>query len=245
MKTSNKLLVGFLILILLTILGFVGAASYYFNQNSIAGNGVWSSETRTTESFSEIKTKGKIKVFLTQGSGQKLEIKADQNIIPEIVTEVKDGKLTISSKSPIKRPKIEVYITIPEIKGLYFAAGSNLETTGEIRGEKLTFSGDAGATGKLNINYGEMECQTSSGASFEISGTAKKANVIISSGAHLNGENLSINVCSFNGSSGASAKLAVTDELSAEANSGASFSYSGNPQIKNISNSSGGSISKK
>jgi len=84
---------------------------------------------------------------------------------------------------------------------------------------------------------------SSSGSDARLSGRAKFFTASSSSGSDINARDLEAQVCKVNVSSGADATVTATDELHANASSGADVRYYGNPKVVDIDESSGGDVS--
>lgn len=246
MKTSNKLLLGFLAVILLSITVFLTAARFTLNTDRISGNGKTETKTIAVPPFNQIKVRGKINVYFTQGRGQKIEIKAAENLIPELQTEVEDGELFLHLKSKIgRKDRIYVYITAESINGLSVADGSKFESSNTLSGENLRLDCSSGSEPTISLKYANLDAEISSGAVVTLKGASDMATISESSGAMLGAFELSVKKLKIDQSSESHAQINVTEEISADVTSGAFLEYTGNPSEKNVNSSSGGGIEKK
>ena len=110
MKTSNKLLLGFLIVILIGITTFISVARYHIDTNSIEGNGKAKIHNQEIKGFNKINIQGRFTVHLIQGTNTHLEIRASENLIPIVSAVVENQELVIKLKNRISRKdKIELY----------------------------------------------------------------------------------------------------------------------------------------
>ncbi|MBV8503784.1 MAG: DUF2807 domain-containing protein [Paucibacter sp.] len=80
----------------LTATALVAGAAHAHDWNwgggeRIKGSGEFASETRDTGAFDGVSLTGGFKVQIRQGAGNKVELKADKNILPYIETKVVDG----------------------------------------------------------------------------------------------------------------------------------------------------------
>lgn len=246
MKTSIKLLLGLLIIILVSITVFVAVAKYYQVADAVSGNGRSVSEARQVSDFSGLQVSGRIKVTLTQGPERKVEVKADQNIVTAVQTKVEEDILHILLKNKIDRKEnIEVTITMPVIKSLNLSDGASIKTTTELKGEDLTIESSSGSQAAITVQYKNMFCTAFGGSVLQFNGKVETAHVSASAGSIINAGELSANKCSVEALAGSTAEMKVLDEISADIKSGSSFTYSGEPAIRDINSSSGGMIKKK
>jgi len=95
-------------------------------------------EKRDVPSFSEIALRIPGKLYVKQGSTQSVQIDAKSSTLEEIITEVKDRKLTIHFKSKnfffqsFNPGKIEIHITVPEVDGLSVSGSGDIIAENEI-----------------------------------------------------------------------------------------------------------------
>ena len=246
MKTSNRLLTAFLIVILVSITIFLAIAKYQVNSEVVTSQGPAVSENRNVENFDKIKAEGRIKVYLTQGSQQKLELKGARNLLGEVESKIQNGELTLSLKNRIsKNDKVEAYITAPTVTGLDFSAGASVETAQALKGENMDIEAASGSHVNLILQYKNINCQSSSGSLMELQGNAETARFDLSSGSEVKAGELATNSCRVEASSGAHADIKVLQELTADINSGGNLKYSGEPIKKDLNTSAGGTIEKK
>ena len=72
-------------------------------------------------------------------------------------------------------------------------------------------------------------------------GSAENFTLDVSSGSNVNAEGIIAKQCTVDGSSGANVQVYAIDKINADMSSGANLSYAGNPAVKNVETSSGGS----
>src|ERR1041385_3824655 len=85
----------------------------------VAGSGHRKTETRELKSFNAIATSGAYEVNLTCQKPAGFEIEADDNILPLIRTEVRDGILFVSDSEQYHESKLPVLrITLPELNSV-------------------------------------------------------------------------------------------------------------------------------
>lgn len=246
MKTSNILILGFLIMIFLLISWFVGKASFHINTASVETSGNMVTETRDLPSFNKIKVQGKFQVNLSQGANQRLEINADENIVPEVIAEVEGGELILRLKNQIRdRDRVAVNIQLESLEALEFSAGAVVNTTGELKGNDLFVNSYAGSQGSLALQYNNLNCESKAGSHMSLSGNVDRVVIRSTAGSKIEAQNLQTRSSSIKGSAGSHVEISVSEILSADVSSGGALVYHGDPETKNLNASSGGSISKK
>ena len=88
-------------------------------ERGLAGSGVRKTEQRDLKSFSAIDTTGAYTVDVTCQKPAGVEVEADDNILPLIKTEVRDGTLFVSNDQEFHSSKIpSLRISVPDLSQL-------------------------------------------------------------------------------------------------------------------------------
>lgn len=207
-------------------------------------------ETRNLKDFDKIKVSSGIDLFVRMGETEEVKVVADGDIIDQVITEVKDGTLKIYMKQNnnwnwgITKSR-KVYVSVKELERLEASSGSDVNSENTLTGESLKVSASSGSDVNLEIHYKNFTLDTSSGSDARISGITKNFEAESSSGSDIKAQDLESVICKVSVSSGSDATVNVSDELYANASSGADVRYYGNPQVKDINESSGGDVTQK
>ncbi len=201
----------------------------------ISGSGNVISEERKVEGFSGISVSAGINLFISQGSSESLKIEAEDNIIPLLITEVKNGKLEIHYKQlwPInlglKKP-VNVYATLKELNNLDVSSGATVKSE-EINTDSIKINLSSGASGELSIQASSTDVNLSSGTNMKISGKTDVQKIDLSSGSSYDALDFVSKTAVIDASSGSSAKINVSDSLDVNISSGGLVQYKGTPKI--------------
>lgn len=230
-------------LIVLTLLVMLGIGT------TLAGNSE-ETQTRKVDGFNAIKVSTGIDLYLTMGAEEEVKIVADDEIIDEIKTEVKDGTLHIYMKQNNwfnwgGNKSRKAYVTVKVLEKLHASSGSDVKTENTIKGESLEVKASSGSDVELDVYYKNFSVDTSSGSDARLSGKTKTFKAEASSGSDIKANDLEAQICKVRASSGSDISVNVTDELYARASSGGDIRYSGNPQIRDIDESSGGDVRQR
>jgi hypothetical protein len=129
-------------------------------------------ETRSVDSFTKISFGFPGKLYLKQGSPQKVELEGDQDVLEEVETEVSGGRLKIGKEGKwfdwSNDKKITVYITVPNIEGVAVSGSGDIIGQSKFKTNDLqlnvsgsgSLSIDAEANGKVDANVsgsGDMD----------------------------------------------------------------------------------------
>ncbi|HSH20948.1 MAG TPA: head GIN domain-containing protein [Draconibacterium sp.] len=208
-------------------------------------------ETRNVRDFNSIKVSAGIDLYLKMGDSEEVKVIADENIIDKVITEVKDGTLKIYMKQNngwgnwgnVKSRK--VYVSVKELTQLHASSGSDVKSENTLTGETLKVNVSSGSDVTLDVHYKNFSVDTSSGSDARISGKTKNLEAEASSGSDIKAQDLESVICKVRVSSGSDATVNVSEEIYAKASSGGDVRYYGNPQIKDINESSGGDVTHK
>lgn len=212
---------------------------------SINGNGDVQQEERNVDDFNEIKASRGVNVYLTQGEETRVLVRADENLLDVIETEVMGDELIIRSTARVRNAKsFKVFVTSPEYRSVKSSAGANVYSETEIASDALDVAASAGANVTLEVNAGELEASASAGANVQLEGLARECRADASSGANIKAEDLRVKNADLSVSSGANIWMAIDNHLKATASSGGTVFYQGDPAQTDISKSSGGNVNK-
>ncbi len=137
-----------LLIILLAFISLNAAAQPW---QTIRGNGEIKRETRTISDFTSLSSRGSMDVQISYGSSNKIEVQADENLLPYIETVVEDGKLLIGSKKNVNfktTTKMVIYVTMNTMKSLQLSGSGNIEGSGAFTNDDKS---DIGVSGSGNI----------------------------------------------------------------------------------------------
>ncbi len=203
-------------------------------------------QQRNTAAFHGISVSSGIDLYLTQGNSEEVVVKADPDIIDDIITEVRDGVLHIYMKKNrnwMWNKERSCYVTFDDLTRLDVSAGADVESENAFKLDELKIAVSAGADVELDdVTAKAVWLDTSSGSDAEISGRTDRFEASSSSGADISCDDFVAKYCKVSVSSGADAEVHATEELRASASSGGDIRYKGNPKRKDINESSGGDV---
>ncbi|UII33008.1 DUF2807 domain-containing protein [Fulvivirga ulvae] len=207
------------------------------------------SEIRELSSFNQLSFSTAGKVYLTQGSNQKVELKGSKEVLEKIETEVRGGRLIIKKESSgwfswSDDGDLEVYITIPEIEEI------NISGSGKIYGKNTIKAGDmeisVSGSGSVNLNATVSDLDLSISGSGEISleGTARYVDLSISGSGSLGAEDLKSDSYKIKISGSGSCKVFAEKSIDASISGSGSVYYKGSPSNINSHSSGSGKVRK-
>jgi hypothetical protein len=202
-------------------------------------------ETRNLSSFTGIKAAEGIDVYLKKGNKHVAVIETSGTSTNQVITEVSGGYLKVHMKEGSYRARtVKVYVTYIELDKLVASSGANIFSEDIIKSGSMYISVSSGADIEAKVDCNEIKLEASSGGDILIEGKTKKASASASSGGSIDAYSLESESGYGRASSAGSVKLNVSNEIEANASSGGSIRYRGNPVKANTNSSSGGSVKK-
>jgi hypothetical protein len=192
----------------------------------IAGSGNRQTETRELKPFKAIDTNGAYEVDVTCQKPARFEIEADDNILPLIKTEVRDGILFVTSDESYRSSRsVSLRISVPEL---------------------VAFS--SRGAGKVNVTDAsgdDLKIESRGAASVEAAGTVKNLTISSTGAGDIKTGNLRTQNATVQVTGAASVDVYATDQLDVTVSGVGSVNYSGNPKKVNKNVTGFGSVNKK
>ncbi|MFT2011040.1 head GIN domain-containing protein [Pontibacter sp. 13R65] len=209
--------------------------------------GEGSIETRTFElaNLKGVKVNGSSKVYISKGNRQRVEVRAEPNVLDDLNRDISNGIWDVETESCFRKHEtIEVYITVPtlthaEVNG---SGEINLQNRFDVDEFKTLING----SGKIKANFTADHAitQISGSGDAEINGIAEQQDVSISGSgkAHTYGLATDRSLVKISGSG--EAEVSVNTILEADISGSGKIYYKGNPTVTtNISGS--GKVEKR
>ena len=117
----------------------------------MTGSGVLKSEPRQVAEFHGVEARGSLKVLVTQDTPASVKVEADDNLLPILTTEVKDGILVLDAKRNYSTNNpVTVEVTVPVLDSLALGGSGSLTVQGELETKDLTVA--VGGSGELTAD---------------------------------------------------------------------------------------------
>jgi hypothetical protein len=215
----------------------------------VRGSGIVKTETRKVSGFDGISIRYPAEIVIRQGAAEALTVEAEDNLLPQLVTEVRAGTLYIESKESnfAKRVNptetVKITITVKTLTDLEFSSAGTL-TVESLKGDalKIALSG-AGDIELKKLELKSLDARLSGTGKITASGTATTANLNISGLGDFDGTDLTCQSADAGISGAGAVTLRVEDELNARISGAGSVNYYGSPSV-NRTITGAGSIQK-
>lgn len=207
---------------------------------TVRGSGNVIAETRRVDDFNEIRLKGQGKVTLVKGAAQSLEVRTDDNIMPNIETVVESGQLLIAyAKKNLKPTTLHIYITVKELRGLSIAG------SGDINGQSVfvaqDFYAEISGSGNIHIELqtAQMESDISGSGCIYLSGRTEHHRASITGSGKIDAFDMQAKQAFVSITGSGDCRLTVSEKLRAKITGSGDVFYKGYPQISKMITGSG------
>ncbi len=212
---SRWVLVGILAFLLG---GLVVALLYQFDvfgsssTSGIEGSGVPAMQTRGVAAFKSVELAGGNNVVIHVGEKQSVVVKADDNLLNRVTTNVKSGTLVIGNTpgSLTAKSPMSVEVNVPSLSDVTLAGGGNIVVNGiETESLTVTLSGGGNLTGSGTATSLDVSL-TGSGNAWFTQLVARDVHAVVSGSGNI--------------------YVTATKSLDASVPGSGTIVYSGNPQ---------------
>lgn len=213
----------------------------------IPGSGNILSETREPGAFEAISIEYPgAEIIVQQGDKETVEIEADDNLLPQLSTEVLSGTLTIKSTETDWKTMVnpsqpmKINITVRDLNTIVLSAPvGNLEVN-DLRAGTLNLVVSGGAQVRLNgIQVDLLDSVLSGAGDIQASGTAEEVKLILSGLGDFNAADLQSKKADIELSGMGGATVRVEEELAATITGAGSIQYFGHPHVEQSVNGAG------
>jgi hypothetical protein len=209
-------------------------------------------EKRNVGSFHGIEVATGIKLVLTTGNTEAVVVSASKTEYRErIITEVRNGVLKIYYDYPSdpfqkkgEGKNLKAYVSYKSINRLEANTGAEVTIEGKLEANTLDLNANTGALVNGELNVGELKVKQNTGSKITVSGKVNNLEAEGDTGSKFMGENLLVNTCDVNVSTGAGVTVSVEKEMNVKATTGGYLKYKGNAGIREIKTNTGGYVSR-
>ena len=227
-RSRRRLGVGGRLLLgaLLTALTLGGCSAVEDLSGATVGSGTAATQERTVGTFDAVRSSASIQVDITVGPAGSVQVRADDNLLSNLVTEVQGSTLSVSwTGSVSQRSPAVVTVTMPELTSLEAESSSEITATG--------------------VSAASLMVAASSSARITASGTADGLDLGAASSAEVDLSGLVAQQATVDLSSSARATVHVVGPVSGGVASSATLVLVGQPASVNVATSSSGTVVQK
>jgi hypothetical protein len=223
-------------LIIALFAALVLSSCQLFGFKHIEGNGVVATQTRNANKANRLKMAGSFDVEITQGPTVNVQIEGDENILPYIITEDRDGYLVIKMKDHISYSAtndVKVFITTPNLEEVILAGSGNIIGKSKFSGSdklvlKIAGSGDI----KMDVNTPNVHSEIAGSGSITLTGETKDESIKIAGVGDYNADALKAENAKINIAGNGDVKIFASAQLDINIAGSGSVYYKGSPTVK-------------
>jgi hypothetical protein len=207
-------------------------------------------EDRHISGFTAISASGSFDVYIVQGATESVRVEAPADVMPHIITEVKNGTLNVYDKSHTgwhslfsSNKKIAVYVSVKAINGMDITGSGDVFFKEGISANllRLHVTGSGDVVGKLNVKT--LESNITGSGDIKLSGHADNLKVGVSGSGDFSARGLTTINTTARVSGSGDVDVNVSGSLDANVSGSGDIRYSGSPKNVNRSKSGSGDIS--
>lgn len=203
------------------------------------------SEVRTVGSFRGVKTAEAVDVYLKKGDKESVRVETGSSNLSDVITEVSGTYLKIHMRSGSRgKEDVKVYVTYVQLDKISSSSASNIYGEESVKAESMQLEVSSAASIELTLDVENLVASASSAGDMELEGKSGSVSFSASSAGEIDAYGLKAGKVVAEASSAGSVKVSVSNELMANASSGGSIRYRGNPSKSITNSSSGGSVKK-
>jgi hypothetical protein len=225
MKTKIILSVAFVA----TMAAFSACYSTAFG--TIHGSGKLVQNERNLGDFTGVEIASSANVYIRQGDKTSVKIEGDDNIVPDVTTDVRNGTLVISNKPGSYQHKLElkVFVTVKDLKVLTVTGSGDIkgETPFTISDLVLNIVGSSDII--LDLNANKIESNLAGSGDIVLSGSCKEHETNLAGSGNINATKLKSRKSDVHISGSGNCKVDASELYVAISGSGDVF-YKGNPE---------------
>lgn len=204
---------------------------------SVPGSRVIESETRQVSGITGIDLRYPANITIEQGTDEAVTVTADDNLLPQLSTQVSGGTLTVRSSEPNWNRRVnasqtvEVTITVVDLREIHVQTAGSVHVMGLI-GDRLEVQLEgAGSIELANVDVAELELRLDGAGSVKASGSAESLYAQIDGLGSVDAESLETQTAEVHISGLGSAEVRVAQDLTVEIDGAGSVTYHGSPEL--------------
>jgi len=240
MKTSNKMLLGLAIAVIILIIYQLFSVKGLLKTEKMKGNGNLQTSEKTVSSYEKIYCAGSAEIRFHTGEAYQAVVTIDDNLEEYVEIFTENNVLNIKTKTghSFSPTKFMVDVYCPVLTGVTMSGSGSFKSADKIIAS--TFESKIAGSGKIE---GTIECDNYSAniagsGTIAIHGNSNDANISIAGSGDFNGNELNTKNATVSITGSGNANVCVSDNLTAKISGSGNVNYSGEPKVdSNVSGS--------
>lgn len=186
----------------------------------------------------ELMTHGE--VLIEEGASESLIVRADDNLLPHLVTEVRGGILEISSSTPFRTAGVvQFLLSVPSLDSVELSGAGSIVVAGRSTGDLWVLLAGAGRIDLERLDVGHLEIRLDGAGGIRADGEASELRVVVAGAGSYDGLDLLSSFADVEILGAGTASVWVEDELRVRISGSGSVRYLGDPTIDTVITGSG------
>ena len=244
MKKTTVLILSFLVAI-------TTVNAQWWGGNKVKGNGNVVTDERKTSEYDQIDVAGSLDVELFSGSEGNITVKAEENLLEYIITEVKGNRLVIKIKdgyslSLSSRNSILITVPFKDIDQVSLAGSGDVytRTNNIIKASSLKASLAGSGDVKLEVEAGEVKASVSGSGDVSLTGATKELTCSVAGSGDIHAFELKAKDVEASVTGSGDIKVYCDGVLIAKVTGSGDIKYKGNPTKEESKTVGSGSVGK-
>ncbi|GEM_PF-2204775 len=199
---------------------------------SVSGSGDIVSEMRDLKGFDKIEAGGAVNLNISFGDQWHVEVEADDNVIEYIDTRVREQTLEIETTRTIRRSKVDVHVTLPELRKLNASGAVNVSFNDPVEQNFISVKASGASNIKLTVNVEALEVHASAASDITVEGTAYYAEVTASGASNIRGAGFECVEADVRLSGASDMRAAITDKVTGSLSGASDLRIAGDPVVE-------------
>jgi len=207
------------------------ACPVFYSPFVIAASDDVTTEISVSE-FHSIHLEAEGDLYIKQGEKEKLTVTTDEDVIPSLHAVVKDGLLTITLDQNAHATRLDIYVTVKDLKGLSLNTSfSDIQTEGTLKVDEIAITNNGNGEIRLNLEANKINTELSSTGEIILSGKTKEHNILLLGTGEVEAFDLCADSTTVDSKGTGTCSVNVVKKLKVELWGTGEVIYKGNPEV--------------
>jgi hypothetical protein len=212
-----------------------GACGPFGHVGAIQGSGHARSESRSVSNLDRVAVAGLGTLVVTQGSAEALRIRADDNLLPHLRSDVVNGELRLGARPGlgqlVARTPVEYHLTVRRLGALHLE-GDTIARTSHLETDRLDLHVEgSGVLDVSGLTADAVTVHLEGSGTTSAAGTAATQDVHLQGSGHYRAAGLASHRATVHVEGSAAGEVAVSDRLDAQVEGSGTVTYRGSPSV--------------
>lgn len=199
---------------------------------AVRGSGHEVTVHRAVPAFERVAVGGDLRVEVRVGPARSVTLRGDDNLLPLVETEVRDGALHIRPTQKIRpRGEIRVDVTVPSLDGVDVGGSGTVSVHG-VHASAFDASVSGSADMDVDGDFGVLRSSVSGSGSLVMRGTATEVAARVSGSGDLDLLGVPARAARVSVSGSGDVSVAPSERLDAEVSGSGDVRFSGRPRVQ-------------